>query len=76
MNNFDDLSLDERAEIVWRGRYSETINYYNFKLNLYILEDGSFAEVWYSPVENEITDIKIVYGDELKKWLSRINLSL
>jgi hypothetical protein len=76
MSNFDELDLNERAEIVWRGRYSETIEYYNHKLNLYILEDGSFAEVWYSPIENEITDIKIVYGDDMKKWLSRIKLDI
>jgi hypothetical protein len=75
MKDFDSLSLDERAEVVIsKGKLSESLDYFNFQLQLYILPDGSFAEIWYSPKLKDLTDIKLINDDELQKWLNRIRL--
>jgi hypothetical protein len=78
INDFEELSLDERAEYVWNnGTYAEGMKYYNFNLRLYCLDDGRYSEVWYTAVEGDITDIQILTDNGgLQKWLSRIRLSL
>jgi hypothetical protein len=76
MVNFEGLSLDERARIVWEGRYVETINYYGFKHNLYTLPTGQWAEVLYDSTSNEIVDIRLVTGETLPKYFNRVILDL
>jgi hypothetical protein len=76
MNDFESLDLNQKAEIAWNGNFLGSMNYYNFKLNLYTLKNGRFVEVWYSPFENRIADIKLVSETDLQKWLNRINLQL
>jgi hypothetical protein len=78
MNDFENLDLNDRARHVWEnGTFTENIFYYNFNIRLYTMSDGKYAEVWYSPVENEIVEITLLTVDhvDFQKWLNRIKLS-
>lgn len=58
MIQFDKLTLDEKAEMLWnKGKHLATGEYYNQKINLYTIE-GKLYEVWCDVVGNKITDIK------------------
>ena len=55
--DFDKLSLNERAELLWsRGKFLVTVNYYNQKVNLYSM-DGKYFELWYDVSGNQIEKI-------------------
>lgn len=75
MKNFDALSLDDRAGIVSEGNFLLSMDYYGFTLNLYILPNNFYAEVWYSIRERDIVDIRLSENGDFDKWLNRIDLS-
>ena len=56
-SNFENLSLNERAELVFKyAKFLTTASYYNHRINLYSLK-GSFVEVWYDVFNNEVEKI-------------------
>jgi hypothetical protein len=76
MPKFDDLSLDDRANIVWSGNFIDKTPYFGFVLHLYAIQDAQWAEIWFDAKELQIMDVKLVEEKEFEKWLSRINLEL
>jgi hypothetical protein len=76
VDDFDTLPIDLRAQIVWtRGRYVETIVYYNQRVNLYSI-DEYFVEVFYNGEKNEVERITIATDQDIKKYIMNINLSV
>ncbi|HEV8512212.1 MAG TPA: hypothetical protein VGQ59_03015 [Cyclobacteriaceae bacterium] len=66
--------MNELAERIWKyGTYLVTIEYYAHKVNLYTV-DAEFYEIHYNNVDNEIEKINLATEDDLKKYLSRIEL--
>ena len=58
-------ALSEQHELIFTdGKYIGVRPYYNFFINLYLLDDV-FYEVWYSPEENKIEKIEEL--DDTKK---------
>ena len=59
-SQFNILPLDKKADLLFTtGNYCGVREYYNYKLNLYSIDDF-FAEVWYNPEDNKIEKIEAV----------------
>ena len=55
--NLNKLTLNERADLLWKdGTFLTTVEYYNRKVNLYLLH-GGYYELWYTVTGNEIEKI-------------------
>lgn len=76
LDEFNDLSLKDKADILWRiGTYLEGIEYYGCPANLYSI-GGHFVETRLNKNSGEIEEIRFVTGKALDKYLNRIRLSL
>jgi hypothetical protein len=74
MDDFENLPIDLRAQIVWtRGKFVDHIIYYNQKVNLYSI-DEFFIEIFYDGEKNEISRISLVTDQGITKYISNINL--
>ena len=59
-HEFNILSFKEKSILIFsQGNYCGLREYYNYKLNLYSIDDF-FAEVWYNPENNNIEKIEAV----------------
>ena len=59
-NEFQQLSLSERASYLWdHGEFITSIKYYNYAVSLYVM-CGLYIETWYSPQRNEFEKIDIL----------------
>jgi len=67
--DFQGMSLDERAEAVWKGTYIDERTDKQHKILLYRLE-SFYAEVFYDAASNQITTIEcFTSNDQLKPYL-------
>jgi hypothetical protein len=74
MDDFENLPIDLRAQIVWkRGKFVDHIFYYNQRVNLYSI-DEYFVEVFYNGEKNEIERVAIATDQDLKKYIAQIKL--
>ena len=65
---FKNLPFDVRSEYLFKnGDYLTHREYYNQKRALYRFDDF-LAEIWYSPVENEITKVKLIGLEKALKF--------
>lgn len=55
------------------GVFLLTITYYNQRVNLYAV-DKEFFEVYYDADQNEIVKLNEVIGEDLNKYLNRIEV--
>jgi hypothetical protein len=68
---FKEFSLTHRMDIInLNGKYVGNRTYYQQKINLYTIY-GFFVEVFYSPVENEITKIQVANRDLVELHYSK-----
>lgn len=74
ISNFIDSTMEERIDLIcYQGTYIGVRKYYGYFINLYLLEDTYF-EVFYSPEDNEIEKIEILYDTEtLNLYIDYIN---
>ncbi len=74
MNDFDDLTIDQRANYIWtHGTFIDSRTYYNQRINLYGV-NGQYFEVWYNPTDNKIEDVKWLTDEKrIELYLAKIN---
>lgn len=68
------MSLSKQYEIITqRGKYLGVRDYYNYFINLYLLDD-TFYELWYFRPDNEIEKIeKLTDKKKLDLYISYMN---
>lgn len=65
ISEFDKLSIDKKANKIFaEGNYCGVREYYNYKINLYSLNDF-FVEVYYASWSNSIEKIESVKDDKI-----------
>ena len=74
---FKNLSFDDRSEYLFKnGEYITHREYYNQKRALYRCDDF-LAEIWYSPLENEITKVELIGLEKaLRFYWSAVEIDL
>jgi len=73
--DFDKLTLDQRAAIVWsNGTFVDALMYFDQTISLYSV-NTDFVEVWSDPRDHHITRIFRATEDRLSKFLGSVNLS-
>jgi hypothetical protein len=72
--DFDKLTLDQRAAIVWsNGTFVDALMYFDQTISLYSV-NTEFIEVWSDPHDHHITRILKATEDRLSKFLASVNL--
>lgn len=75
MNDFHELDLRERAELVrGKGRLLVDTNFYGASVKLYEL-DARFVEVYHHPITRRVMRVSLASNDDLNKHLKRIRLT-
>jgi hypothetical protein len=68
-DEFLNLDIHDRAEFAFEfGDFVSVIEYYGFKICLYIVE-GVFIEVFYNAHDNKIEDVEILEPNERRLYL-------
>ena len=71
---FNSLTLEEKADLVFqKDAFVCTRVFYGQTICLYLIK-GFYVEVWYLPLENEISDISLPTSDNLNLYKSPVNV--
>jgi hypothetical protein len=71
--SYNTVNTLQNSSIFIKGKYIGVRIYYNYTINLYLLDD-IFYEVWYSPESNEIEKIdKLDDEKKLDLYIQHMN---